>query len=79
MYWVFEYSEFVGAMVIDMFGQNETFGPKQYFCGATAFDISLLLIYTALLLHIIRFRRAAVFVCFGRCCTSWCNFSYSSL
>ena len=43
---MFEYLEFVGAMVIDMFGQNETCESKQYFCGATAFDISLLFIYT---------------------------------
>ena len=55
VYWVFEYLEFVSAMVIDMFGQNEACEPKQYFCGATAFDISLLFIYTALLLHIFRF------------------------
>ena len=48
MYWVFEYLEFVGAMVIDMFGQNETCGPKQYFCGAAAFDNSLLLILVKL-------------------------------
>ena len=52
---MFEYSEFVGAMVIDMFGQNESCEPKQYFCSVTAFDISLLFNYTALLLHIFRF------------------------